>query len=424
MSSLPNMAYIKYLDPHLVIQILEFLQKNNSSNEDIKNLYIKILSSIQDFEKQKLNNIFDEAKIKELKEENEKEKKELSEKLEGFLNLSNNCIRENNYDLNSFSLGRKIIDETSPNLIILYAKKLYNSLEFDKARNLLTSFIKLNKIVNKNLSKIIYALYLLYSINVLTKQEGKIIEKNFIEILNSLDHLKDYLDSEFKKTNFDSVDKIQIDFKEILLYRGYIIHWSLFLLENNMELFLDTLFKDTYFTLIENAFNYMYSYLIIFSILTKSKRYINQIKESIKKINIQGDKFIDLFKEIFINYDIGKSVKLFEECKEIMKNDYFVYNYIDKFNAKFKEIIIENYIFLNETIDLSELSKLFNDNITETRKYTQDIIKFNYPLAKIEDKGNNEIEIVNDEQEMENYYNIKTHELFDLTSNMVNILKK
>ena len=424
MSSLPNMAYIKYLDPHLVIQILEFLQKNNSSNEDIKNLYIKILSSIQDFEKQKLNNIFDEAKIKELKEENEKEKKELSEKLEGFLNLSNNCIRENNYDLNSFSLGRKIIDETSPNLIILYAKKLYNSLEFDKARNLLTSFIKLNKIVNKNLSKIIYALYLLYSINVLTKQEGKIIEKYFIEILNSLDHLKDYLDSEFKKTNFDSVDKIQIDFKEILLYRGYIIHWSLFLLENNMELFLDTLFKDTYFTLIENAFNYMYPYLIIFSILTKSKRYINQIKESIKKINIQGDKFIDLFKEIFINYDIGKSVKLFEECKEIMKNDYFVYNYIDKFNAKFKEIIIENYIFLNETIDLSELSKLFNDNITETRKYTQDIIKFNYPLAKIEDKGNNEIEIVNDEQEMENYYNIKTHELFDLTSNMVNILKK
>ena len=213
MSSLSNMLYLKYLEPHLVIQILEFLQKNNSSNEDIKNLYTKILSSIQDYEKQKSNNIFDEAKINELKEKNEKEKKELDEKLEEFLNLSNNCIKENSYDLNSFSLGRKIIDETSPNLIILYAKKLYDSLEFDKARNLLTSFIKLNKFVNKNLSKIIYVLYLLYSINVLTKQEGKIIEKNFIEILNSLEHLKDYLDTEFKKTNFDSVDKIQIDFK-------------------------------------------------------------------------------------------------------------------------------------------------------------------------------------------------------------------
>ena len=213
MSSLSNMLYLKYLEPHLVIQILEFLQKNNSSNEDIKNLYTKILSSIQDYEKQKSNNIFDEAKINELKKKNEKEKKELAEKLEGFLNLSNNCIKENSYDLNSFSLGRKIIDETSPNLIILYAKKLYDSLEFDKARNLLSSFIKLNKIVNKNLSKVIYALYLLYSINVLTKQDGKIIEKNVIDILNSLEHLKDYLDTEFKKTNFDSVDKIQIDFK-------------------------------------------------------------------------------------------------------------------------------------------------------------------------------------------------------------------
>ena len=360
MASLPNMVYIKYLEPHLVIKILEFLQKNNSSNEDIKNLYIKILSSIQDFEKQKENKIFDDAKITELKEKNEKEKQELFEKLEGFLNLSNNCIRENNFDLNSFSLGRKIIDETSPNLIIAYVKKLFDNLELNKAKDILTSFIKLNKIVNKNLSKIIYALYLLYSINILSNQDPKIIEKNFIGILKSLEHLKEHLDSEFRKTNFDSVDKIQVDFKEILLYRGYIIHWSLFLLESNVELFLDTLFKDTYFTLIENIFQYMYSYLIIFSILTKSKKYIYQIKESIKKINIQDDKFVDLFIEMFINYNIGNSVKLLEECKNIMKNDYFVYIYIDKFNEKCKETIIENYIFLNETIDLNDLSELFN----------------------------------------------------------------
>ena len=424
MASLPNMVYIKYLEPHLVVKILEFLQKNNSSNEDIKNLYIKILSSIQDFEKQKENKIFDDDKIAELKEKNEKEKQELFEKLEGFLNLSNNCIRENNFDLNSFSLGRKIIDETSPNLIIAYVKKLFDNLELNKAKDILTSFIKLNKIVNKNLSKIIYALYLLYSINILSNQDSKIIEKNFIGILKSLEHLKEHLDSEFRKTNFDSVDKIQVDFKEILLYRGYIIHWSLFLLESNVELFLDTLFKDTYFTLIENIFQYMYSYLIIFSILTKSKKYIYQIKESIKKINIQDDKFVDLFKEMFINYNIGNSVKLLEECKNIMKNDYFVYIYIDKFNEKCKETIIENYIFLNETIDLNDLSELFNKNIDDTKKYTKDVIKFNYPLAEIEEKDNNEIEIKNDEREMENYYNIKTQELFDLTSNMVQILKK
>ena len=424
MASLPNMVYIKYLEPHLVVKILEFLQKNNSSNEDIKNLYIKILSSIQDFEKQKENKIFDDDKIAELKEKNEKEKQELFEKLEGFLNLSNNCIRENNFDLNSFSLGRKIIDETSPNLIIAYVKYLFDNLELNKAKDILTSFIKLNKIVNKNLSKIIYALYLLYSINILSNQDPKIIEKNFIGILKSLEHLKEHLDSEFRKTNFDSVDKIQVDFKEILLYRGYIIHWSLFLLESNVELFLDTLFKDTYFTLIENIFQYMYSYLIIFSILTKSKKYIYQIKESIKKINIQDDKFVDLFIEMFINYNIGNSVKLLEECKNIMKNDYFVYIYIDKFNEKCKETIIENYIFLNETIDLNDLSELFNKNIDDTKKYTKDVIKFNYPLAEIEEKDNNEIEIKNDEREMENYYNIKTQELFDLTSNMVQILKK
>ena len=45
-------------------------------------------------------------------------------------------------------------------------------------------------------------------------------------------------------------------------------------------------------------------------------------------------------------------------------------------------------------------------------------------MTDIEEKDNNEIEIKNDEREMENYYNIKTQELFDLTSNMVQILKK
>ena len=93
------------------------------------------------------------------------------------MNLSNNCIRENNFDLNSFSLGRKIIDETSPNLIIAYVKKLFDNLELNKAKDILTSFIKLNKIVNKNLSKIIYALYLLYSINILSNQEIQNLEK-------------------------------------------------------------------------------------------------------------------------------------------------------------------------------------------------------------------------------------------------------
>ena len=86
---------------------------------------------------------------------------------------------------------------------------------------------------------------------------------------------------------------------------------------------------------------------------------------------------------MFINYNIGNSVKLLEECKNIMKNDYFVYIYIDKFNEKCKETIIENYIFLNETIDLNDLSELFNNNIDDTEKYTKDVIKFNYPLAEI-----------------------------------------
>ena len=34
---------------------------------------------------------------------------EIEEKLKGFLNLCENCKKQNNYELNSFALGKKIV---------------------------------------------------------------------------------------------------------------------------------------------------------------------------------------------------------------------------------------------------------------------------------------------------------------------------
>ena len=243
--------------------------------------------------------------------------------------------------------------------------------------------------------------------------------------MGELDNLKIIFDEEFKKSNFDSVEKKNIDFKQILLYRGYIIHWSLFLLENNIQLFLSTLFNDNYYIMIENVFKYMLKYIIVFAIISKSKKYIKKINESLnnyENIFDKEDKFINLFKEMFIEFDINKSILAFNECKKIMKNDYFLFNHINLFEDKFKEILIENYIKIYEKINFLQFKELFENDNNKIKEYIKNLIKRNYPLATIKDINENEIEYDVDKNDIEQFYNIKTNELYNLTSNMINYL--
>lgn len=426
MSNFGNLDYIKYFEPHFALNILEFLLKNNQNNEELKNLYNKLLSNSQEYEKIKENKILNEDKINELKEKNNKEIEELENNLKGFLNLCDKCQKQNKFDLNSFSFGKKIIDETNPQIILQYCKKLFDNNSYDKAKNILNAFYEFNKEINKNHSKNIYSLYLLYLINIITKEDSKIIEKNFIKILNELDNLKIVFDEELKKINFDSVEKNNIDFKQILLYRGYIIHWALFLLENNnIQLFLTTLFNDNYYIMIENVFTYIFKYIIVFSIISKSKKFIKKINESIDNYENyfeKDDKFFNLFKEMFIEFDIKNSILALNECKNIMKNDYFLYNYVTLFENKCIEILIENYIIINEKINISDFIELFGNDINKTKEYIKNLIKRTYPLALIKDINDNEIEYELDKNDIQLFYNIKTNELYNLTSSMINYL--
>ena len=422
---LQDLEYLKYIEPHLASEIFEFTLKNHKGDENLSKMFKEFISKSQNFEKIKEYKIYDDKQIEEMKEKRAKEEEEFEEKLKGFLNLCENCKKQNNYDLNSFALGKKIIDETSPSLVIDYAKRLFDNGKCEESKSILYSFAMLNEGNKKNISKGIFAFYLIYSLNIFTKQQPKMIESSFIQILSGVDKLKAHLDEEFKKVNFDSVEKIQIDFKQILLYRGYIIHWALFLLENNFELFLDTLFDDKYFTMIESVFPYMLKYLIVFTIISKSKKYLCKIKELVKNNPsfLENDIFVKLFKNIFIDYNIENFVALRKEIEAIMNNDYFLANYLKSFISKCNEAIIENYIIANEVISLKELCLVYEKDVEATKKKCIELIKFNFPLAKIDEANKEEIAYENDESEMDNYYKKQTEELYDLTKSMISFVK-
>ena len=408
------------------MKIVEFLIKQNAT-EEVKSLY-KILSiKTRNFEKIESEKIMPESDLSELKSKNESEIKELEEKLKGFLNLSENCEKQNTHDLNYFSLGKKIIEQTSAVDVLHYSSRLFDNKNFEKACIILNSFSIFHENSPKTKSKALYALYLLFSIKVFTEANPEQISDGFFKISKNIDKLKNIFDSSFKKTDFDSVDKFQVDFKEILLYRGYLVHWALFTIKYNSSLFLDTLFDDKYFSLVESSFLYLFKYLIVFSVINNSRKNINKLKDSILKkknfINKHKDCFIALLENILVHFNLRDSMKNLEDCKNLMKNDYFLYEYIVKFDKKIKEFILENHLILNECTNIDDIKFLFKDNEDETKKNLINFIEYLYPNAKIKEEGKKILYEV-DEEEINNYYKIKADDLYTLTKAMVDCFKE
>ena len=424
--TLSNLEYLKYIEPHLALKIIEFLLKENSTDE-VKSLYKNLSIQTRNFDIISSQKFLSEAELNDLKAKNDTEIKELEEKLKGFLHLSENCEKQKTHDLNLFSLGKKIIEQTSPVEVLQYSTRLFDTKNFEKACTLLNSFSIFHENSPKTKSKAIYALYLLYSIKVFMDENPQEIEENFAKITNNIDKLKNIFDSLFKKADFDSVDKVEVDFKEILLYRGYLLHWALFMIKYNSALFLDTLFEDKYFSLIENTFSYLLKYLIVFSIINGSRKYINKLKDSILKkknfIEKHKDCFIILLENISVNFNYKDAMKNLEECKNLMKNDYFMHDYSEQFEKKIREFILENYLLLNECVNIDDVKFLFNDKEDETKRNLINYIEYFYPNAKIKEE-NKKISYELDEDEINNYYKIKTEDLYSLTKNMVEFFKQ
>lgn len=71
-----------------------------------------------------------------------------------------------------------------------------------------------------------------------------------------------------------------------------------------------------------------------------------------KVLNTFGfeDSFIELFYNLTNFYDIEKTWELVNKCISLMKKDFFLSKYIEKFTDVCKDLIIEKIILLNKRI--------------------------------------------------------------------------
>ena len=135
-------------------------------------------------------------------------------------------------------------------------------------------------------------------------------------------------------------------------------------------------------TLIESSFNYIYKYLVVISIISKSNRNIHLLKNIFSAITYE-DEFSKLFNAIYEDFNVENSLGLIEECARFMESDYFLCDYSELFVTKCKEVLIENHVDLNTLIDTNLFARFFNEELDKIKTFIVNYIKSNHSDAEI-----------------------------------------
>jgi hypothetical protein len=182
----------------------------------------------------------------------------------------------------------------------------------------------------KNISKVILALWLLYLINVLSSKWDEVYQTIDLIKIN-LDILGENFDESLKKINNDYSDKIQVDYRQILISRGYLLHWGLFLLKENVngvERYLNILLDNKNLPIVENSFRNLVKYGIVLVLITKSRKNISIIKNTFFNTKSKNDNTLDknnecyysLFDALFLTYNLDNVLMYLKECKIVIIN--------------------------------------------------------------------------------------------------------
>jgi len=350
---------------------------------------------------------------------------ELKSKIIDFLQLADSCRDSNDYDTTT-SYRKKIIDETPLDKLLEYCKLLYDNGRFEQAHKVAFDIHLICSRNDTTLPKALLALWLIFCIKISTNVE---MLSTFKLISSLTDQFREKMEEDLKKFNFESSERINWDFRHVLIHRSYLLHYGLFLITNNenLEFFLDFIIEDRYFSLIESSFSYMIKYAVVLTIILKKRSYISIISACLKNNQTTNDPFAKLFLNIFENYDLETSINLVELCSKEVSYDYFIKDYQKEFELRARELIIEIFIISNEKINLNYFSNLFkNSNINQIKDLFVLEIKSLYPLSKIKESEENKnvyLSYDNNSNMLENITLLKIEELVNKSKSMVDILK-
>ncbi|VVT58616.1 uncharacterized protein SAPINGB_P006298 [Magnusiomyces paraingens] len=177
--------------------------------------------------------------------------------------------------------------------------------------------------------------------------------------------------------------------------RTWIIHWSLFLLQNpnfNKEGLVDLFFSASYISTIQAACPWIIRYLAaaVISLNTKGRNNSSNQRRLKDLVRVVGqelyeyqDPITDFVRALYIDYDFAEAQSKLLEAESILANDFFLHNLTDSFLDSARHLVSELYCRIHQRIDVKQLSARLNLSPEQGEKWIANLIKDTKMDAKI-----------------------------------------
>lgn len=179
-----------------------------------------------------------------------------------------------------------------------------------------------------------------------------------------------------------------------LRQRAWLLHWALFVninLPSGQEALADFFNEKPYLSTIENICPWLLRYYAAFVVLSPSRRkaLLPQVLTEIQSMSYQySDPMTQFLTLVYVDFDFDEAQNKLVECLALMKSDFFLQVYGDKFLREARLLICEVYCTINSRVDLVQLASQLQLTVEEAEKWMVEIVvnsKTSVPInAKID----------------------------------------
>ena len=166
-----------------------------------------------------------------------------------------------------------------------------------------------------------------------------------------------------------------------LRQRAWLLHWGLFVYINQrdgIDALVDFVTEKPYLQTIENLCPWLLRYYTAFVVLspTRRKNTLRDLLGEIQSMSYQySDPITEFLSSLYNQFDFDEAQQKLKECQELVRTDFFLQIYADKFMHEARVMICEMYCTINCRVDLQMLAQKLQLTDDEAERWMIDMVR-------------------------------------------------
>jgi len=384
----------KFLDPHLLIPVLEFARQTGKyDNKEVLQWELQVCarSNMVDLSIEKWKELNPGAAVPA--EYNKKReavvatRKRLREQCQPLLDILNEkektrqMIEEKVFTPLHLKESHPHIKSECFEALIPYCKCAYECGDYESAAKYLPDARALGGItVDDELSCLWGAL----SSEVLRKgeEEGEAVSSNALDALAAL---RDQIDLAAQSSQKSTVTIQQ---------RIWLMHWALFACftkGSDVDHITDLFLSDAYMQVIQTAAPHLLRYLSVAIVINnKKKKYLLAELENVLKLEeaYYSDPVTSFIESVLVKFDFDKAQQQLEDCEKLLENDFFLRKYSEAFMENARLLVFKTYCSIHHTVEISQLAQRLRMDRDSAERWVGSLIRTAELDARIDSRNN------------------------------------